>query len=157
MCAGVNAVRKLLFLILLIPVLSWGDCPRKFVQTYDKDGNKTSDASVAYNDKFHCEVHRCVQTKNTSLDCICSDLGGVIYTTNPSGFACLDSKNVDDTGGFFYPTNFYETPHFEVKSESNSVTTQSKISITDAKAQCTDIGFKTGTERFGECVLELMQ
>jgi hypothetical protein len=32
-----------------------------------------------------------------------------------------------------------------------------KVSIEDAKSQCTDIGFKTGTERFGECVLELMQ
>jgi hypothetical protein len=53
--------------------------------------------------------------------------------------------------------DYGQTPHFEVKSESNSVTTQSKIPITDAKAQCTDIGFKTGTERFGECVLELMQ
>jgi len=55
------------------------------------------------------------------------------------------------------PMDYGQTPHFEVKSESNSVTTQSKIPITDAKAQCTDIGFKTGTERFGECVLELMQ
>ena len=32
-----------------------------------------------------------------------------------------------------------------------------KISIDDAKSQCSDIGFKAGTERFGECVLELMQ
>jgi hypothetical protein len=30
-----------------------------------------------------------------------------------------------------------------------------KVSIDDAKKQCTDIGFKVGTERFGECVLEL--
>ena len=33
----------------------------------------------------------------------------------------------------------------------------SKVSIDDAKSQCSDIGFKKGTERFGECVLELMQ
>ncbi|MDC0542609.1 hypothetical protein OAO24_03945 [Methylophilaceae bacterium] len=32
-----------------------------------------------------------------------------------------------------------------------------KVSIDDAKLQCSDIGFKTGTERFGECVLQLMQ
>jgi len=31
-----------------------------------------------------------------------------------------------------------------------------KVSIEDAKAQCTDIGFKAGTENFGSCVLELM-
>jgi hypothetical protein len=36
-------------------------------------------------------------------------------------------------------------------------TTTPKVTIDDAKSQCTDIGFKTGTERFGECVLELMQ
>ena len=35
--------------------------------------------------------------------------------------------------------------------------TTPKVSIDDAKSQCSDIGFKTGTERFGECVLELMQ
>jgi len=36
-------------------------------------------------------------------------------------------------------------------------TTTPKVSIDDAKAQCSDIGFKKGTEKFGECVLELMQ
>ena len=34
---------------------------------------------------------------------------------------------------------------------------KSKTSITDAKLQCSDIGFKAGTEKFGDCVLELMQ
>jgi len=32
-----------------------------------------------------------------------------------------------------------------------------KTSITDAKSQCTDIGFEADTEKFGDCVLELMQ
>lgn len=32
-----------------------------------------------------------------------------------------------------------------------------KVSINDAKAQCSDIGFKAGTEKFGDCVLELIQ
>ena len=32
-----------------------------------------------------------------------------------------------------------------------------KVSIDDAKSQCTDIGFKASTEKFGDCVLELMQ
>ena len=35
--------------------------------------------------------------------------------------------------------------------------TTPKTSITDAKSQCTDIGFKKGTEKFGDCVLELIQ
>ena len=35
--------------------------------------------------------------------------------------------------------------------------TTPKTSITDAKSQCSDIGFKKGTEKFGDCVLELMQ
>jgi len=30
-----------------------------------------------------------------------------------------------------------------------------KVSIDDAKKQCSDIGFKAGTEKFGECVLKL--
>ena len=34
-------------------------------------------------------------------------------------------------------------------------TTTPTVSIDDAKIQCEDIGFKAGTERFGECVLEL--
>jgi len=40
---------------------------------------------------------------------------------------------------------------------STTQPTTPKTSITDAKSQCTDIGFKAGTEKFGECVLELMQ
>jgi len=36
-------------------------------------------------------------------------------------------------------------------------TTTTKVTIEDAKSQCTDIGFKAGTEKFGGCVLELMQ
>jgi len=36
-------------------------------------------------------------------------------------------------------------------------TPSTKVSIDDAKAQCSDIGFKAGTEKFGDCVLELMQ
>jgi len=36
-------------------------------------------------------------------------------------------------------------------------TTSTKVSIDDAKAQCSDIGFKAGTEKFGECVMELMK
>ena len=29
------------------------------------------------------------------------------------------------------------------------------IEISEAKSTCKDIGFKEGTEKFGECVLEL--
>ena len=34
-------------------------------------------------------------------------------------------------------------------------TSTPKVSIDDAKKQCEDIGFKAGTEKFGECVLRL--
>jgi len=34
-------------------------------------------------------------------------------------------------------------------------TSSPKVTIDDAKKQCEDIGFKAGTEKFGECVLRL--
>ena len=37
------------------------------------------------------------------------------------------------------------------KSKSDNI----DIGIEEAKANCKDIGFKEGTEKFGECVLEL--
>jgi hypothetical protein len=36
-----------------------------------------------------------------------------------------------------------------------SLPTKQTISIDDAKQQCKDIGYKPGTEKFGNCVLEL--
>jgi len=46
---------------------------------------------------------------------------------------------------------------FEVypQNETKTATPTPKVSIDDAKSQCSDIGFKAGTEKFGECVLEL--
>ena len=43
------------------------------------------------------------------------------------------------------------------KDEVNSVeeTSSDKLNMTEAKATCLDIGFKKGTEKFGECVLQL--
>ena len=39
------------------------------------------------------------------------------------------------------------------KSLSNSVST--KMSFQEAKRECAELGFKKGTEKYGECVLEL--
>ena len=51
------------------------------------------------------------------------------------------------------PAKFSNVKSGHEESEIN----KPKVSIEDAKSQCSDIGFKKGTERFGECVLELMQ
>ena len=38
----------------------------------------------------------------------------------------------------------------------NFSTTSSPTKIDKAKATCTDLGFTAGTEKFGECVLKMM-
>ena len=47
--------------------------------------------------------------------------------------------------------------NFEIKNEESieAETNNDMIDISEAKANCKDIGFKEGTEKFGECVLEL--
>ncbi len=43
-----------------------------------------------------------------------------------------------------------------IVTQSNSIVTQQNSStIDDAKKKCSDLGFKTGTEGFGKCVLQL--
>lgn len=37
----------------------------------------------------------------------------------------------------------------------NSVGSSSKLTINNAKIKCVDLGFKSGTEDFGKCVLQL--
>ena len=50
---------------------------------------------------------------------------------------------------------------FQIKTEqkemktNGSIINPSKINMEDAKDKCKSLGFKTGTEKFGTCVLEL--
>ncbi len=43
------------------------------------------------------------------------------------------------------------------KSEVQPVTENKKLTIEQAKVKCTDLGFEAKTEKFGNCVLELMK
>ena len=62
-------------------------------------------------------------------------------------------------GEFNQTVRFYERPIYNFKKtieEPIEEETNSDIlNIEEAKASCKDIGFKEGTEKFGECVLEL--
>jgi hypothetical protein len=173
-CAGVDAVRKLFLLLFLIPVLSWADCPPKFKKQYCppyKCDTLVEFSELEYNQHNfrHCESHRCAAAKEGWLACKCENLGGIEFKqkidyTDPS---LDDEGNIIPSSKCFGGEAFYHFSesqklkygnHFDEKPITPTpATTTSRISITDAKAQCSDIGFKTGTERFGECVLELMQ
>jgi len=163
-------MRKLILLLLLIPVLSWADCPGATTEstTITRHSIYTLEETKYYENAVHCEAHRCQKEieelhkkfperkgiNEVSASCLCGKLGGA---RNPSGlmkgyFSCYEMK-------IQKPKSSYIGTHFatEPKPKSAPVTPQPKTSITDAKSQCSDIGFKKGTEKFGECVLELMQ
>jgi len=48
-----------------------------------------------------------------------------------------------------------DTTPITTSAPTPTTTPTSRVSIDDAKIQCEDIGFKAGTEKFGECVLRL--
>ena len=50
--------------------------------------------------------------------------------------------------------NQVKTEQKEMKT-NGSIINPSKINMEDAKDKCKSLGFKTGTEKFGTCVLEL--
>jgi len=97
-------------------------------------------------------------------------LSGDKYIGEFGGYGKLNGQgtyiksNGDEYSGIWkdgYNENFAN--NLPTKKASQNITTTpttpttSKTSITDAKSQCSDIGFKAGTEKFGDCVLELMQ
>jgi len=172
-------VRKLLLLLLLIPVLSWGDCPPSdetpwigYVIGHDGQRNELPNNIKEYQKKLHCEFHRCSEINDQTPSCVCENFGGAIpLTTAKNAYTCSDGyRDIEGitenplTINFFSENtgNIYgiKSPHYSEKpiTPANPTPTPApKTSITDAKAQCTDIGFKAGTEKFGDCVLELMQ
>ena len=50
--------------------------------------------------------------------------------------------------------NQVRTEQKEIRKDGANINT-SKINMEDAKAKCVFLGFKSGTEKFGTCVLEL--
>ena len=162
-------MRKLLLLLFLIPVLSWADCPTTLGSPgwlYSDDGGTVPLVKQEFHSNLHCEAHRCQREiealhkefpERTSMDevsasCICTTLGGA---RNPS----VEMKGYISCRGMktWTPKSAYIGTHYATEPTPTPTTTPPKTSITDAKSQCTDIGFKKGTEKFGECVLELMQ
>ena len=74
----------------------------------------------------------------------------------PGGTGCqiyaIDSNIVYSP----YATQASSTPMSRPTINSNPPpATSNSISIKDAKSKCSDLGFKTGTEDFGKCVLKL--
>ncbi|MDC0542607.1 hypothetical protein OAO24_03935 [Methylophilaceae bacterium] len=153
-------MRKLLFLILLIPVLSWADCRTEAPPAFFEDGTRLqyTPAQNEYYAKLHCEAHRCKEENQPNVTCLCKNFGGVKLIDPKYGFQC-DGTVKNNGSRDHHVINYYTSDsHFSIEpTPTPATTTTPKVSIEDAKSQCTDIGFKTGTERFGECVLELMQ
>ena len=162
-------MKKLLFLILLIPVLSWADCPTQMPEWKDNKGELLifTEEQNEYYSKLHCEHHRCAAINNLTPTCICENLGGVVREPN-NLFRCAYNKSSMDFNKYFYSGYWAvrNREHLQEKNQALAPTNTTlappatpdptpKVSIDDAKIQCEDIGFKAGTERFGECVLEL--
>ena len=158
-------MRKLLLLLLLIPVLSWADCGLETWGNYNGfsvGGKPLPTEIIEEMIQTHCEHHRCAALNQLTPSCICENLGGVVGDTH-NEFRCGDSKVGTDFDKYF--TN-EKREHLQEKSQALVPTTTTptppatpastpKVSIDDAKKQCEDIGFKPKTEKFGECVLDL--
>jgi len=113
--------------------------------------------------------------KNSRGDLVRSVMMKVIFSCSPFKVLSMESnmyKNIDLTGfiGGFGPNaqinislvNTLPLNNTKICGKNNATPTatptlSTKVTIDDAKSQCTDIGFKKGTEKFGDCVLELMQ
>ena len=97
-------MKKLLFLILLIPVLSWADCgPETWgnYKDYSHGGKPLTNEMIEENIKNHCEHHRCAAINNLTPTCICENLGGVVREPN-NLFRCAYNKSSMDFNKYFY-------------------------------------------------------
>jgi len=162
-------MRKLLFLILLLPVLSLADCPPKFKKQLIKNfwGNFEEISAEEYSSQnvYHCEEHRCAEIGDPSIMCACENLGGVEYENRAHKeaaeltYKCVGADTIRTHLENDLKQTWINLPHFATEpiTPTPTPTPTPKPSITDAKSQCSDIGFKKGTEKFGDCVLELMQ
>ena len=82
---------------------------------------------------------------------ICSTLGGLKYEPSISLDGLLGYKRYKYQCNGPQPVNYSPAPIANPSQAPNN----SSVSIDQAKQQCKDLGFKTGTEKFGNCVLEL--
>ncbi|CAM8350580.1 hypothetical protein MCERHM63_00873 [Candidatus Methylopumilus planktonicus] len=83
----------------------------------------------------------------------CSSKGGLKEDPRLYGQGPLD-KQGSLTGDWKYQCNGPQPINYAPAPVNNSPTKQG-VSIDQAKQQCKDLGFKLGTEKFGNCVLEL--
>ena len=165
-------MRKLLLLILLIPVLSWADCGPETLEKYK--GFAISSKEIQELRNTHCEQHRCAALNQHTRTCICQNLGGVVrdkidgkYYERCANNEIVMLQDYHDKSSRIYHN--LQHKHYQEKSQAlvppptttttptpttSPTSTTTKVTIEDAKSQCSDIGFKKGTERFGECVLE---
>ena len=165
-------MRKLLLLILLIPVLSWADCPGKDRPEAVKEtfwgGFEVDDEANRQWDTTHCESHRCIALGRFDANCMCENQGGLEFEridkeTGNIHRKCVNGSTViagyceQGSDGSFHDLHFCKEPITQTPTPPATPDPTPKVTIDDAKSQCSDIGFKKGTERFGECVLELMQ
>ena len=159
-------MKKLLLLILLIPVLSWADCPTpltnvfKFNQEWlvKNGGQQYIDKVHNQANVIHCEMHRCSEIKVRRSSCVCKNLGG--WLSDRKHDWCRETPLIlMEKNGVWssFVNGVKAAQHYEKKQTPKSTTSLPRVLIDDAKKQCDDIGFKAGTEKFGECVLELMQ
>jgi len=169
-------MKKLLLLLFLIPVLSWADSwgPK------NKFESELSAKDLRVFNEMHTQVHKCYDEiyyyskkfpERTGLSptyaCFCKTLGGP--ASHGGSVNCRGNDEFPNPRSFNLDQNhFWNKARHESKSDSAKIPTPKvsiedakiptpKVSIEDAKIKCTDIGFKAGTEKFGDCVLELMR
>ena len=85
--------------------------------------------------------------KNRATE-ICSAMGGLKYEPSISLDGLLGYKRYSYECNGPQPVNYAPAP-------VNNLPPKQGLSIDQAKQQCKDLGFKAGTEKFGNCVLEL--
>ena len=67
----------------------------------------------------------------------------------------IDAKFLTSEYDYYYFDCIAEQPKPQPTTKQSSSTTPISVSIESAKEKCMDLGFKTGTEEFGKCALQL--
>ena len=152
MCHGAYEMRLLILssLIFLMSCTSvntnsqmYGTYPPNSSTNYR--GELTYDATLSLSKEAPIEV----------MEKLCAPYGGLDLAS-----VSHDEKKWDKATRYTYICNKQKEIVPDTTPTSTPTTTPTPtptptVSIDDAKKQCSDIGFKAGTEKFGECVLEL--
>jgi hypothetical protein len=138
-----------------------GDKPiTAFAIAFSKDKRQQVCSSIKPQDIFKikdCEVWGCDYTPKEVQDLAIQRCEALKLTTH------IFPKDWDKCEIYAIGWNIVYKKKTDVEVEKPEVVkptpiskkTTPKVSIDDAKKQCEDIGFKAGTEKFGECVLRL--